>query len=258
MRVSRLGEGQPEVAVVGGIHGDEPCGVAAVDRLVETAPAVDRPVSLIVANELAVQRGERFIDTDLNRAFPGDPAGTHEERLAARLASELEGCSVLALHSTQSHDAPFAVVDELTEPRRELLRRLPVEAVVETGQFVEGRLFTSSDVIEVECGRQWSPEATENAHDLARAYLAAAGALSEPESPRTLPLYRLRERVPKRQAREYDVRVENFNRVSTGQVYATADGEPVRAEQPFYPVLMSAEGYDDVFGYAAEHVGQVS
>lgn len=258
MRVTRLGEGPPEVAVVGGIHGDEPCGVAAVERLAETAPAVDRPVALIIANERAVRQGERFIDTDLNRTFPGDPAGNHEERLAARLTTELEGCSVLALHSTQSDDRPFAVVDEVTDARRDLIRRLPVDAVVETGPFVEGRLFTSSDVIEVECGRQWSQQATENAHDLARAFLAATGALPDAEPLRDPPLYRLRERVSKRRAADYDVCVENFSRVAAGQVFATADGEPVRADQPFYPVLMSAEGYDDVFGYAADHLGSLS
>lgn len=39
MRVAQLGEGDPEIAVVGGIHGDEPCGVHAVERLIEERPA---------------------------------------------------------------------------------------------------------------------------------------------------------------------------------------------------------------------------
>jgi len=33
MDVHDLGEGEPEVAVVGAIHGDEPCGARAVRRL---------------------------------------------------------------------------------------------------------------------------------------------------------------------------------------------------------------------------------
>lgn len=258
MRVLRLGEGPPELAIVGGIHGDEPCGVAAVERLMESPPLVDRPVALIVANELAIDRGERFVDTDLNRAFPGDPAGSHEERLAARLESELEDCRVLALHSTQSHDEPFAVIDHLTDWTRSVCGRLPVDAVVETGSLVEGRLFASADVVEVECGRQWSQAAIDNAGDIARAFLAAEGALQRSMPQRDPPIYRLRDRVPKRPATAYDIRVENFTRVGAGDVFATADGDPVRAGEAFYPVLTSAEGYDDVFGYAADHVGTLT
>ena len=47
----------------------------------------------------------------------------------------------------------------------------------------------------------------------------------------------------------------NFERVEAGERFATADGEPVRAEADFYPVLLSAEGYRDQFGYVAERVG---
>ncbi|MFB6111468.1 MAG: succinylglutamate desuccinylase/aspartoacylase family protein [Halobacteriaceae archaeon] len=258
MRVERLGDGPPEVAVVGGIHGDEPCGIAAVRALMESPPAVSRPVALVIANERAAARGTRYIDSDLNRAFPGDPAGDHEARLAARLDSLLADCSVLALHSTQSHDEPFAVVDAVTDRTSRLCRRLPIKAVVETGSFVNGRLFASADVVEVECGRQLSTAATENAKAIARAFLAAEGVLPDPDPPRDLPVFRLRDRVPKGPAQEYDVRAENFTRVETGEAFAAADGEPVLADQPFYPVLMSPEGYDEVFGYAAERVGTLN
>lgn len=258
MRVQRLGDGPPEVAVVGGIHGDEPCGVAAVRRLMEDDLSVERPVALILANELAVEQGKRYIETDLNRAFPGDPAGSHEEQLAARLDSLLEGLSVLALHSTQSHDEPFAVVNELTDRTRRICRRLPIDAVVESGSFVEGRLFASADVIEVECGLQWSSAATENAYELARSFLAAEGVLQASPPAREHPVYRIRDRVPKRRAAAYDVHVENFTRVASGEVFASVDGDPVRAEEAFYPILMSPEGYDEVFGYAADRVGTLS
>jgi succinylglutamate desuccinylase len=257
MRVERFGEGTPEVAVVGGIHGDEPCGVAAVRRLIEAEPTVERPVALIVANELAVERGVRYIESDLNRAFPGDPAGTHEDQLAAKLDAVLEETSVLALHSTQSHDEPFAVVEEITGRTRRICRRLPIDAVVESGSFVEGRLFASADVIEVECGRQRSPAATQNAHDLVRSFLAAEGVLEDSQPVQDHPVYRIRDRVPKRRAQAYDVHVENFSRVAPGDVFATADGEPIRAEDAFYPILMSPEGYDEVFGYAADRVGKL-
>jgi hypothetical protein len=69
-----------------------------------------------------------------------------------------------------------------------------------------------------------------------------------------LPVYRLLEKVPKEPADEYEVHVENFESVAAGEVFASADGEPIEATDGFYPVLLSAEGYADQFGYTAEFV----
>lgn len=60
---------------------------------------------------------------------------------------------------------------------------------------------------------------------------------------RTLPVYRLQEHIPKRDATAYEVLVNNFERVEEGALFATIGGEPQLAEEAFYPVLMSAEGY---------------
>jgi predicted deacylase len=257
MRVATLGEGDPEVAVVGGIHGDEPCGVTAVENLIADPPAVQRPVKLVVANEAAVDRGVRAVDADLNRSFPGDPGGdAHEARLAAALADELAGCTVLALHSTQSHPEPFAVVDGPGGVANEVCPRLPVSAVVDTARFVNGRLFAAdAAVVEVECGRQGTPAAARTAADLTRAFLAGQGVLDGAPPAREHPLFRLSGVVEKPPAERYEVFAENFAAVAAGEAFAAADGERVFAEDSFYPVLLSAEGYADVFGYAAERVG---
>ncbi|QLG62757.1 M14 family metallopeptidase [Halorarum salinum] len=266
MRIHQLGEGVPEVAVVGGIHGDEPCGPAAVDRLVSESPALERPVKLIVANEAALERDERYLDEDLNRAFPGDPdADTHEGRLAHDLARELEGSTTLALHSTQSYAEPFALCDTVDEIARAVVPHLPVDTLIETDLFTEGRLIEHPHTVEVECGLQGTEGAAENAYWLARAFLVATGALSAPTveepagaagaDPGAVDVFRLRQPVGKPPAEEYEVFAHNFERVDVGERFAVADGETFTADEPFYPVLMSARGYADAFGYAAEKVG---
>ena len=261
MRVEQLGDGEPEVAVVGAIHGDEPCGVAAIEALLEDRPPVERPVKLVVANEAALEAGERYIDDDLNRSFPGDPeASSHEKRLAARLGSVLEGCETVSLHSTQSYDDTFAIVNRMGDFERAVTPCLSVDAIVDAGAFDRGRLFVSLDrLVELECGYQGSKAAAENATSLAREFLGAVGALpGERRDPRPdLPVYRLVQRVPKRQARTYEVYASNFEHVPAGEAFAAADGEDVVAEEGFYPVLMSPHGYEDVFGYAAERLGTV-
>ena len=184
MRVETLGDGTPEVAIVGGIHGDEPCGVIAIEALLESDLSVERPVKLIVANERALDRDVRYIDEDLNRAFPGSPeADTHEGRLAHELLSEIRGCEILSLHSTQSHPEPFALVEELDGYARSVCPYLSVEALVETAGYSGGRLISYPNVVELECGHQGSRAAAEHAERLSREFLVAVGVLSGDTEP---------------------------------------------------------------------------
>ena len=273
MRVEHLGDEteEPETAVLAAVHGDEPCGVRAIEALLADPPAVERPVKLVVANERALESGSRYVDEDLNRAFPGDPdADSHERRLAADLEREIEDCTVLALHSTQSHDEPFAVVSAQTDRTRSVCARLPVAAVVDVGERVEGRLFAVADAIEVECGLQGTDAAARNAEAVVRAFLAATDvlpdapdrrSLPEPRSlsapnRRSLPVFELTRPLPKEPGGSYEVFVENFEAVEAGEIWAAIDGQPVVAEEGFVPVLVSPEGYDEQFGYAAEKVGE--
>jgi hypothetical protein len=272
MRIYELGEGTPEVAVVGSVHGDEPCGQRAIERFVAGEPSVERPVKLVVANEEALDAGRRYLDEDLNRAFPGDPkAESHEGRLAHDLVRELRGKTVLSLHSTQSYAEPFALVDEVDAVSRAICPHLPMEYLVETGPFSTGRLIDHAHTIEVECGLQGSEEAATNAYWILRAFLSATGVLPAPvegdvEPPLSLhrrdedevTVFRLLDQIPKNPAEEYRIFVDNFQRVAPGDTVAAADGDAYSADHEFYPVLLSAHGYEDVFGYAADRLGTLA
>lgn len=267
MQIHQLGDGVPEVAVVAAIHGDEPCGSRAVDRLRADASDLElqRPVKLIVANEEALDAGERYLDEDLNRAFPGDPNGdTHESQLAHHLLSEVEGCTVLALHSTQSTAEPFAITEQVNEIARAVVPHLPVDKLLETEGLAEGRLIQHPHTVEVECGLQGTAAAADNAYRLVCGFLAATGALPTDAGPvpaadggstRDIEVFRLLDPVPKPPADVYEVFVENFTEVGVGDRFAAADGDVFTADESFYPVLMSAYGYEDLFGYAADYRG---
>jgi len=260
MRVETLGEGTPELAIVGGIHGDEPCGVRAVERLLSDGPALERPVKLIVANEEALDREERYVDADLNRAFDGSvPATAHERVLADRLRDELADTVTLAIHSTQSYRNPFAITSGIAPAVRSVVPRLSVDALVDAGEAVEGRIFeTAATIIEVEAGLQGSQAAAENAYRLAREFLTATGSLPGDTAPTRVPLYELGPSIEKPPAETYDVLVENFTRVDPGEAFARADEHPLRAEEPFWPVLLSAYGYRDIFGYESQKTGALT
>ncbi|MFW6153533.1 MAG: succinylglutamate desuccinylase, partial [Halobacteriota archaeon] len=107
-----VGPGEPVAAVVGGVHGDEPCGVWAVRRLRGRIEAgeleLNHAVKLIVANPPAVAANERFLAVDMNRSFPGDVDGLDEEHLASVLCGAIADIPTLTLHSTHSRLTPFA------------------------------------------------------------------------------------------------------------------------------------------------------
>src|SRR5689334_14057806 len=72
--ICEMGSGYPYVAINVGAHGNEPRPVEAARRFAATfneADLVRGSLKIIVANLLALEAGERFIDTDLNRAYPG-------------------------------------------------------------------------------------------------------------------------------------------------------------------------------------------
>lgn len=256
MRVVELGDGTPEVAIVGAIHGDEPCGAHAIERLLESDPTVHRPVKLIVANEEALAKNVRYIDTDLNRAFGDDvDSSTHEYQLGRDLHDELVGCLVLSIHSTQSYQNPFGIVNDIDGPAAKVCPFLSIVAVVETtGE--EGRLFAiDADLLEVEAGLQGSDAAAENAYRVAREFLTATGVLPGETVGREIPVYRIGNAIEKRPADDYKVFAENFDLVSAGDVFAAADGEELIATEDFYPILLSAYGYEHQFGYTGERIG---
>jgi hypothetical protein len=90
------------ILLVGGVHGDEPFGQRVIERLL--ADEVRGPrVSLLLANEEALAAKKRGVQGDLNRSFPGNPTGTHEERLAAEIFPHvLQATHVIDLHTTTS------------------------------------------------------------------------------------------------------------------------------------------------------------
>jgi predicted deacylase len=94
---------RPRLAIVAGVHGDEYDGVTAqLDLWRELGPAglAGSVVMVPIANPpaFAAQRRRSPADEiDMNRIFPGDPAGSLTHRLARRIAAEVAPGAALLL-----------------------------------------------------------------------------------------------------------------------------------------------------------------
>lgn len=250
MKVYKFGEGKPEFTITGSIHGDEPAGKKAIEDIIEQDLEFQCPVQFIIVNEEALEENKRFLEADLNRSFPGDRGSSkHEERLAAELLEKIGDSKVLDIHTTHSFDRPFANTKSFEDPEMKMIEASNVDYTV---KFEEdsGILTDYATGIVVEAGHQGTEKAVENAVDVIKNFLAYFKVIegdfkaSDPEK------FVQGEKVEG----DWEFLAENFQKVEKGEIYAKRDGEELIAEESFYPVLMSTEGYEGVLGHKARKV----
>lgn len=257
MRVEKLGDGDPEYAVVACLHGNETCGWNAIQRFKRDDYEIQKPIKFVLANEEAYEKDERYIDTDINRVFPGNSnSSVHEERLAAEIQDELEGQKILDIHSTKSEQAPFAIVVGDDDEQIKLAKSTGIKHLIDMS-YVDGGLGEELPVVSIELSRT-SQDQDEEAYKLLVNFLAAEGIIKEEFDKVEPEFFKVFDREGDGSE---EFRAENFSKVNKGDVYAQKfiekeDGnkntEPIRAEEDFYPVLMSTDGYDEMLGFKAQ------
>jgi len=260
MRLTERGSGSPRVAIIGGIHGDEPAGEAIIDRLVERLSVDAGTVQLLVANEPALEAGKRYLDTDLNRVFPGDPeSDDYESALAARIARIVEGAdAVLAIHTSQSVPPPFAIFSGLTDAARRTVTALPVEYAVDASSLRSTTLDAIvPHTVSIEAGEQGSAEAVEFGTECAYAFLRAHGVLTDRKPTFSeKQMVRAREEVPKGSGEPTLNYPDNFEEIPEGEVFASDEEYTHRvSSEGIVPILASEHGYDDIFGLYGQFDG---
>jgi predicted deacylase len=247
MKTEILGVGEPDYAVVTCIHGEESCGWEAVQKFKESGYDLKEPLKVILANEKAFESGERYVDVDMNRVFPGDPdSEKYEERMAYKLERELEGLKVLDIHSTVSREAPFGIIVGENGEDIDLAKSAGIRQLVDMSYV--GGMSPEICSVSVELSRT-SGNPTQDAYDLLINFLAAEGLIDaefERSNPEFFKVY------SKEEGSGYEFLASNFQKVEEGEVYAVKGNSQKVAEQDFYPVLMSTDGYDDMIGFKAE------
>ncbi len=165
-RISRI-EGAlagPTLVVVGGLHGNEPAGVAAgqavAARIGEKAGRLRGDVVLLAGNTRALVASRRYVDTDLNRHWTpkrlevlesgtgGDEVSEdHDQR---ELHAEFEEAVrrargqmfVVDLHSTSGRGAPFVTLGD-TLRNRAFAMAFPVTIILGIEEQLDGTMLSA-------------------------------------------------------------------------------------------------------------------
>lgn len=247
MKVKTIGEGEPEYAVMYCVHGNEPCGKLAVERLMQEDLEFQKPLKLVFANEKAYEKGESQLEDDLNRVWGTDSEDSHEERLARKIEEEIRGKKVLDIHSSFSHPEAFGLETESSEFSDRQLKNLGVDKAASIESAYNNQI-PDCGRIAVECGYVRSEKTIRNAYSVLKNFLKANDVL-EGEADRSEPeKYRIYEKV---EGSGYQFMKENFEKVRKGETFAVSKEGELKASEEFYPVLMSTTGYDNMVGFKA-------
>jgi hypothetical protein len=181
----------PTLVGIGGMHGNEPAGVQALERIGRRLEEVGvrRGGFVAVAGNLpALEAGARFLDHDLNRIWEDGAPEASRERLEM---SELEGLidrilenargpvRLVDLHTTSGEGPPFTATADLLL-NRDFALLLPVPMVLGLSEALPGTLIQSlvgSPVagMAFEAGLHEDPESVRRSEDALVLLLSGLG-----------------------------------------------------------------------------------
>lgn len=198
------GRAGPTVVFFGGIHGNEPAGVRALQsvfrRLASGEVPVERGTAIAIRGNLpALEREERFLEHDLNRiwgrkrlpAILGKPAADRspEEKELVALYEVLHQILreheppfyFIDLHTTSSRTLPFITIND-SIINRKFSQLFPVPVILGIEEYLEGPLLSYVNelgymAMGFESGQHQDLPAVRNAIDFIWLVLYFAGAL---------------------------------------------------------------------------------
>lgn len=144
------------VVFIGGIHGNEPAGVFAINQVLQELRERALPFKGkfygIAGNLPALQSGVRFIEADLNRIWApngqavSSPSESVERTEIIKILEEIlqetdKPIMVFDLHTTSAESIPFIAIGD-TLRNRYIASRFPVPIVLGLEEHMKGTLFS--------------------------------------------------------------------------------------------------------------------
>jgi succinylglutamate desuccinylase len=265
----------PILFCTGALHGNEPAGVRAIERVLE-ALAARRPRLWgrfigVAGNLAALSAGRRFLARDLNRGWfaehlralrAQDPAQDSPEdaeqrallSIIERVIDEADRPVVfLDLHSTSGAGAPFSCMAD-TLRNRLVAFALPVPVILGLEETIDGTMLgylhdLGHVAVSVEGGQHEDPATAAHHEAVIWLALAAAGCLAEADVPDAPALRALLRRASGGAPRVVEIRHRHV--VRPGDEFRMEPGfasfQPVRAGQVLArdrrgPVLAPEDG----------------
>ncbi len=199
----------PSLICAAGIHGNEPAGVEALKRVLDTLQAHPQTFSgklvALLGNTEAFSQGRRYVEKDLNRMWEKEWIARltahkaedleHEDREQFELLEVLKSATkgnpgdvyFMDLHTSSADGPPFAVLNDSLHSRS-FARTFPLPLVLGFEEELRGTLADYMDSLGhvsagFEAGQHTLPQAVDHLESLIWIALVAAGNLSREQVP---------------------------------------------------------------------------
>lgn len=210
---------------------------------------------LRIGNPLAKLKNKRFIDQDLNRSFPGNIKGNHEEKLAHKLKLLVSKADfVIDTHTSTADTKSFAIVTKTSKSVRKLVNALNPYKVVIMDKNISKKalIYYCKAGISLEYGKNTSKKF------ITQDIMAILGKLEmidfKKRKRNQTKLYSVTNTLRRNDGYVLNKRIRNFKLVKKGDIIANFGQKKLRATKNFYPILFGEKAYKDIFGFIAEKI----
>ena len=276
----------PLLFVTAGVHGNEPSGVSALKKvfreLDKTKPEINGRIIGVMGNKAALEKGQRYIDEDLNRTWTAENVKNHDpetqeqremheiiEILEQYPKTEYPSRYFLDCHTTSSDSLPYISVQEVND-NDEWAHKFPGYKVRGFSDIVYGAIDhymsrTGLTGFVFEAGQHTSDESVENHEGIIWLALEKACGLdleklsghpqcverftvkNAPDEKTFEIVYR--HEIKKGDAFKMEPGYKNFQEIKKGELLATSNGEQIKSEWDAYIFmpLYQSQGNDGFF-----------
>ncbi|OGY35180.1 MAG: hypothetical protein A3E36_00700 [Candidatus Andersenbacteria bacterium RIFCSPHIGHO2_12_FULL_45_11b] len=253
----------PRVLVNVCSHGNETLGIEVLDKLKEIS-IQSGSVIFHIANELALKEGKRFIDSDLNRSFPGSVTGGYEEQVAFQMMQYIPNFDyVIDIHSTVSATKDCLIIEDDSSEVQKMI------SVCENAKIILHMIATKGTslpaaarlpdktipVIAFEYGGNDAETRDRTCADI-RNILSLLGVIKPTDfvtnarKPQQFECYAT---YPKLETDTPNVEIKNYEIIHKGDIIGYSEGRtPILSDSDFYPVLFGEINYKTIFGFKAK------
>lgn len=278
---------KPTVIAIGGIHGNEYAGVAAIQRVFKALE--NNRITChgnfygILGNIPALQMKVRFIDQDLNRVWTSNQLlksikspKTIEQKQQVELYKTIKSILssnegpfyFLDLHTTSCATNPFITISDSLN-NRQFSSHFKIPIVLGIEEFLEGPLLTYINefghvALGFEAGQHDDPKSADYAESFLWSALLASGCIAADELNSQIPVettlscnsknkcfYEIDFKYSIDKNEEFKIvgQFNNFEKIKKGQQIATSNGLPVCAQQNgrIFMPLYQKKGDDGYF-----------
>lgn len=238
-------------------HGNETIGHRVAEKL-RGLKFKTGTLQVQVANPLAYKKQKRFIDQDLNRSFPGKNNGNYEQRIAARLLPIIKSADVVIdIHSTTSGLKNALIITKSDKKTLACAKAICPKYILLMSFSRTHSLISNAKVgIAFEYGADKDQKTINKTALGIKRLLAHLEMISKEKfktkcKKRSL-FFNVEEVIRKPSGAILKPTIKNYKIIKKGETYAYGpEGQEIKAERDFYPILFGEKNYKDYFGFAS-------